>query len=62
MYVEQLQIHGIQEKVNTTRFTERLVKRLPELHMETINNRTRRKVKELIGVHVNCPDDFLFSV
>ena len=44
MYVEQLQIHGIQEKVNTTRFTERLVKRLPELHMETINNKARRKV------------------
>ena len=29
MYVEQLQIHGIQEKVNTTRFIERLVKSLP---------------------------------
>ena len=66
MYVEQLQIHGIQGKVNTTRFTERLVKSLPELHIETIDNKTRlvfkRKVKELIGEHVKCPDDFLFSV
>ena len=66
MYVEQLQIHGIQEKVNTTRFTESLVKSLPELHIETIDNKTRlvfkRKVKELIGEHVKCPDDFLFSV
>ena len=66
MYIEQLQIHGIQEKVNTPRFTERLVKSLPELHIETTDNKTRlvfkRKVKELIGEHVKCPDDFLFSV
>ena len=63
MYVEDLQIHGIQEKVNTTHFTERLV---PELHIETIDNKTRHlfthKVKELTGEHVKCPDDFLFSV
>ena len=39
MYVEQLQIHGIQEKVNTTRFTERLIKSLLELHIETIDNK-----------------------
>ena len=66
MYVKQLQIHGIQEKVNTKRFTEGLVKSLPELHIETIDNKTRlvfkRKVKELIGEYVKCPDDFLFSV
>ena len=66
MYVEQLQMHGIQEKVNTTRFTERLVKSLLELHMETTNDKTRlvfkRKVKELIGEHVKCPDDLFFSV
>ena len=69
MYVEQLQIHGIQErqeKVSTTHFTERLVKRLPELHIETIHNKTKLvfkcKVKELIGENVKCPDDFLFSV
>ena len=66
IYVEQLQIHGIQEKVNTTRFTEKLVKSLPELHIETIDNKARlvfkRKVKELIGEHVQCRDDFLFSV
>ena len=63
MYVEQLQIHGIQEKVNTTSFTERLAKDLPELHIETNDNKTRlvfkRKAKELIGEHVKCPDDFL---
>ena len=63
MYVEQLQIHGIQEKVNTTSFTERLAKGLPELHIETNDNKTRlvfkRKAKELIGEHVKCPDDFL---
>ena len=52
MYTEQ--IHGIQEKVHPTRFTERLVKSLPELHIEIIDNKTRfvfkRKVKELIVV------------
>ena len=36
------------------------------MHIETIDNKTRlvfkRKVKELIGEHVKCPDDFLFSV
>ena len=56
----------MQEKVNTTRFTERLVKRLPELHIETIDNKTRLvfkcKVKELTGEYVKCPDYFLFSV
>ena len=66
MYVEQLKIHGIQKKVNTTRFTERLVKRLPELDIETIDSKARlffkRKVKELIDEHVKCPDDFLSSV
>ena len=66
MYVEQLQIHGIQEKVNTKRFTEGLVKSLPELHIETIDNKTRLvfkcKVKELTGEYVKCPDYFLFSV
>ena len=66
IHVEQLQINGIQEKVNTTRFTERLVKSLPELHIETIDNKTRLafkcKVKELISEHVKCPDDILFSV
>ena len=60
-YVEQLQIHGIQEKVNT-----RLVKSLLELHIETTDDKTRlvfkRKVKELIGEHVKCLDDLLFSV
>ena len=66
IYVEQLQINGIKEKVTTTRFTEGLVKRLPELHIETIENKTRLvfkcKAKELIGEHVKYPDDFLFSV
>ena len=66
MYAEQFQIHGIQEKVNTTRFTERVVKSLPELYIGTIDDKTRlvfkRKVKELIGEHVKCPDNFLFSV
>ena len=66
IHVEQLQINGIQEKVNTTRFTESLVKSLPELHIETIDNKTRLafkcKVKELIGEHVKCPDDILFSI
>ena len=66
MYAEQLQIHEIQGKVNTTCFTERLVKSLPELHIETIDNKTRLefkcKVKEQTGEHVKCPDDFLFSV
>ena len=36
------------------------------MHIETIDNKTRlvseRKEKELIGEHVKCPDDFLFSV
>ena len=41
MYVEQLEMLGIQEKVNTTRFTESLVKCLPELHIETIDNKAR---------------------
>ena len=66
MHVEQLQILGIQEKVNTTRFTESLVKCLPELHIETIDNKTKlvfkRKVKQLIGEHVKCPDHFLFTI
>ena len=66
MYVEQLQIHGTQEKVNTTCFTERLVRSLPELHIETVDNKTKLafkyKVRELIGEHVKCPDDFLFLV
>ena len=66
MFVEQLHMHGIQEKANTTHFTEKLVKSLPELHIETIDNKTRlifkRKVKKLIGEHVKCPDDFLVSV
>ena len=52
--------------VNTTRFTKRLVKSLPELHIETIDKKTRlifkRKGKELTGEHVKCPDEFLFSV
>ena len=66
MYVEQSQILGTQEKVNATRFTERLVKCLPELHIETIDNKTRlvfkRKVKQLIGEPVKCPDDFLLTI
>ena len=36
------------------------------MHIETIDNKTRfvfkRKVKELIGEHVKCPDDFFFLV
>ena len=40
------------------------MKRLLELHIETIDNKTRlvfkRKVKELIGEHVKCPDDFFY--
>ena len=66
MYVEQLEIHAIQAKFITTRFTERLVKSFPELHIVTVDNKTRlvfkRKVKELFGEHVKCLDDFLFSV
>ena len=46
--------------------TEWLVKSLPEVHIETIDIKTRlvfnRKVKELIGEHVKCPNDFLFSL
>ena len=66
MYVEQLEMLGIQEKVNTTRFTESIVQCLPELHIETIDNKARlvfkRKVKQLIGEHVKCPDHFLFTI
>ena len=36
------------------------------MHIETNDNKTRlnfkRKVKELIGEHVKCPDDFFFSL
>ena len=66
MYVEQLEMLGIQEKVNTTRFTESIVQCLPELHIETIDNKARlvfkRKVKQLIGEPVKCPDDFLLTI
>ena len=66
MFVEQLHMHGIQEKANTTHFTEKLVKSLPELHIKTIDNKIRlvfkRNVKKLLGEHVKCPDDFLVSV
>ena len=66
MLVEQLHMHGIQEKANTTHFTEKLVKSLPELHIKTIDNKIRlvfkRNVKKLLGEHVKCPDDFLVSV
>ena len=53
MYIEQLKVHGIEEKVNTTRFTERLLKSIPDLYSETVNGKTRlifkSQVKELIG-------------
>ena len=31
MYTEELKIYGINENLNTTRFTERLVKSIPYL-------------------------------
>ena len=66
MYVDQLQSKGIREKVNTTRFTKRLMDSIPELHSETVDNKIRlvfrRKVKELVGDYINSPDEFFFAI
>ena len=65
-YVNLLESQGIKEKVNTTRFTEKLVKNIPDLHAETIDNKTKllfqHKVNELVSNYIKCPDDFFMFI
>ena len=62
MYVDNLKSFGIEEKIQTTRFTERLLAAVPNLVVHTVSNNTvvlfDEKVQELIAEYVYSPDDF----
>ena len=66
MYTEGLKIYGINEKINTTCFTERLVESVPNLQSETVHGKIRlvfnSKVKDLLSEYVKSPDDFFLSI
>ena len=66
MYVDQLKAKGIKESINTTRFTKRLVENIPELYVETVDNKTqlvfKKIVKELVTDYVKSPDDFFLAL
>ena len=66
MYINDLKIYGINEKLQTTRFTERLVNSIPTLYSETIDRKTRvlfdYKVKEFITDYVKSPDELFSSL
>ena len=62
LYIENLKSFGIEEKTQTTRFTQRLRNSLPNLVSTTINKNTvvlfGEKVDELIVDYSQSPDEF----
>ena len=62
MYVENLKSFGIEEKAQSTRFTERLLDAIPNLVARTVSNCTvvlfDEKVQELITEYAQSPDNF----
>ena len=62
LYVENLKSFGIEEKTQTTRFTERLLASIPNLVARTVSKNTivlfDDKVQELVVDYVKTPDEF----
>ena len=62
LYVENLKSFGIEEKTQTTRFTERLLASIPNLVARTVSKNTivlfDDKVQELVVDYVRTPDEF----
>ena len=62
LYIENLKSFGIEEKVQTTRFTHRLLNSIPNLVCRIVNKNTvvllGDKVDELIVDCVKSPDEF----
>lgn len=62
LYVDNLTSFGIEEKTQTTRFTERLTSNIPNLVTATVNKNTvvlfDKKVQELIINYVKTPEEF----
>ena len=66
LYIENLKSFGIEEKTQTTRFTERLLESIPNLSSATVNQRNvvlfDYTVHELVADYVNNPDEFYTSL
>ena len=62
LYVENLKSFGMEEKTQTTRFTERLINSIPNLVSRTVSKNTvvlfDEKVQELIADYFQTPDVF----
>ena len=62
LYIKNLKFFGTEEKVQTTRFTQRLLNSIPNLVSSTVNKNTvvlfGDKVDELIVDYVKSPDEF----
>ena len=66
LYTENLKELGIDEQCQATRFSERLVKSIPNLVSTTVNNKLyvlrSEKVEKLVSSHVKCPETYLASL
>ena len=67
LYIEHLKSFGIEEKVQATRFTQRLLNSIPNLVRSTVNKNTVAvlfgdKVDELIEDYVKRPDEFFAAL
>ena len=67
LYIEHLKSFGIEEKVQATRFTQRLLNSIPNLVRSTVNKNTvvvlfGDKVDELIEDYVKNPDEFFAAL
>ena len=62
LYIENLKSFGIEEKAQTTRFTQRLLNSIPNLVSSSVNKNAvvlfEDKVDELIVDYVKSPDEF----
>ena len=62
LYIENLKSFGIEEKAQSTRFTQRLLNSIPNLVSSTVNTSTvvlfGDKVDQLIADYVKSPDEF----
>ena len=62
LYIENLKSFGIEEKAQSTRFTQRLLNSIPNLVSSTVNTSTivlfGDKVDQLIVGYVKSPDEF----
>ena len=62
LYIENLKSFNIEEKPQTTRFTERLIASVPNLVCRTVSKKTvvlfDETVQDLIDEYVQTPDDF----